>query len=810
MKYLQNPLSAALALAMTGLIGMPVAHAALDEVVVTAEKRETKLQDTPIAVSAFDANALKELSVAQVSDVVAFTPNLSQTSGPTGGNDAYFFIRGVGQVDSNPATDPGVGMYSDGVYLGRMSGANLDSVDLKRIEVLRGPQGTLFGRNTIGGAINVVTQDPNFDGVSGKARVSAGSRSLIGVDAAVNLPISETIAARIVANVKQQDGFQDIVGSDKQLSAIDNQSAKVKLLWEASDSFTALLAVDDFQGRGTSASTLLLGFNPYGRSPLYKTTQNPVNLTVPAADLAAAVATKISPDTDSHVSIDPTNNTDSSGAALTLNWDLDSFAVKSITSKRELEQYVTNDFDGSANPYYDNYFATTQDQVSQEFQFSGSTDSLVWLAGLFYYNEKVDYDNAINNGSRVNASNVNNSSNPTDRRNGYDIVASHQVYDLDITSQAIFGQATYSFTEALKGTLGFRYNQEEKEQTYKMFIDNRDGVVAFNPFQTPPGLPPAIVYTLDARNICGPSNPNTATCINFVPTDTEEWTTFDPKLGLDYKLSNGDLAYVTYAQGFRSGGFNGRPFPNEFGQWTKPKSYEPEKVGTLEFGYKTQLADNTIRLNTAVFFSKYEDMQVLVTQGGFFETANAGESSLYGFEAELTVEATEALNIMAGLGYTKTKYDELDNSSLVSTANDIVADQGISYDAAYALAEQYGLDEDDTFANTPEWSVNIGGQYTWMLATGASYKFRADYVWQDDVYFQAANAPFDLQEAYGLVNLRGGWESAEGTLEVAVYGKNVTGEEYLTNAQDVIGQLGVAIAQVSAPSEYGVEATFSF
>ncbi len=739
--------------------GNAESSSAIEEITVTARRREESLQDVPVSISAFDAATIDQLTIRNVGDVAAFTPNMARSSGPTGHNDGFYFIRGVGNVDLNPATDPGVATYIDGVYMGRITGASMDTLNIERIEVLRGPQGTLFGRNTIGGAVNIVTRSPTGEyGLDG--RVTVGEDGRFDFGAGVDIPLGENAGAVLSFLHQERDGFGTNVYTGETFGDIDNDALFGRVAWEASDTFHASLSFDYSQQGGTSTHTILNNFNPSAVSPL--------GVPLPP-DLGDDRSSDLSLNFSS---IDPVHDGEVKGANLTLDWELGATTLKSITAYRELEQFDTNDFDSSGYVFYDHSFTTEQDQFSQELQLLGDNldDRLHWVLGAFYYDEDAFHNNRIamggNNGVPPWIPDV-----PYATRGVQRAIYNNQAFDIAIDSKALFAHLVWDFAEDFSAVLGLRYTDEEKTQSYRFFIDNSANVFNFA------GLPPiAYLPTLN------PDNP----FLTIPTTYSEDWTETTPKIGLDWRVSDTTLLYVSYAEGFRSGGFNGRPTPNQQGQFSAVQPYDPEYNDTYEFGWKMQTADNRIRLNGAVFYSEYQDIQLLVLgESGFFETANAAEAELQGFEVELLAAPVDDLLLNAGLGYLDTDYTKLDPGTIAS-----------------------GILPDNVLPNSPEFTFNAGIQYRFGLAGGSGLVLRGDYVWQDDVYFNATNLPGEFQDSYGLLNLRAAWVSADDLWEVAAYGLNVSDEEYFTNGQDVTGPLGVSFAGLGAPREVGLQVIY--
>ena len=233
-----------------------------NEIVVTAQRRQQNIQDVPISVTAISAETLRSRNTRDLSDAIGFAPNVAVTAGPNGGDDGGFFIRGVGQLDNSIAVDPGVGVYVDDIYIARLQASSVNVLDLERLEILRGPQGTLFGRNTIGGAVNIITAQPDLDRMTVSAIGTYGSRDRIDVQAAVNVPMSKEFALRASGFTRNQRGWGTNVYTGDTFGDINDLGGRVKLLFEPSDSFRATLSADYLRGRGSPSHQVLLAFNP--------------------------------------------------------------------------------------------------------------------------------------------------------------------------------------------------------------------------------------------------------------------------------------------------------------------------------------------------------------------------------------------------------------------------------------------------------------------------------------------------------------------------------------------------------------------
>jgi iron complex outermembrane receptor protein len=764
---------------------------ALEEIVVTSRRIEERLQDTPIAVSAFQTADIEKLSIRNVGDAAAFTPNFVSNPGPTGGNDGFFFIRGVGQTDLNPATDPGVGTYIDGVYLGRVMGASVDSSDIARIEILRGPQGTLFGRNTIGGAINITTRDPDKQfGVDLGA--AGGSRDLQQYRASLNVPVTDNSGLLLTAQYRGQNGWGQRASDGELFDTNRESSAWLKYKWSPIEAFTLTISGDVTKLTGTSQQTVLRALNPgvgatFGNSCFALFPGQPLGVCSPlGVPIPSQLTQYVNPGTQPYVnqsSISPAKDYHIRGVSVTPEWKLDWASLKAITAYREMDQFITTDYDSTPYSFYEGGFRTRQHQWSEELQLAGNTGRAKWLLGAFYYAEHNEHTNIVslggNNGCLPagipsfgypypTCASLADYATPGITRS----IVNNQALTLDDKSVALFGQTTIKLIDEWSTTLGLRYTGERKTQSYDFFIDNAADVA------NQLGLPPAaVIYTLS------PYNPD----VGVPTTYRKSWSELTPKAGLEWHPAENLLYYLSYSRGFKSGGFNGRPSQGPDGRFEPVAPYDPEKMDAYELGAKTQFADNRVRVNVALFQENYKGIQLLrIGSDGFFQTVNAAESRIRGAELELQARPVSAFELQAGVGYTRNQYLSLDPG---------VVAIGIGYGNQLPM--------------TPEWTASLGAQYTWAVP-GGRFSVRSDYSYRSEVFFEATNTPYNRQGGYGLVNARATYELDDGQWSVAAYGLNLANKFYFTNGQDVTGQLGVAFASVSPPREWGAEVRYHF
>jgi iron complex outermembrane receptor protein len=606
-------LAASLQVNPTLAAAQDAAAGTLEEVVVTAQKRAENLQDIPIAVTAFTATDIERQGFTNIAQMAEFTPNVifdttTSISGLSSG--AAVFIRGIGQIDFGLTTDPGVGTYVDGVYMSRSVGGVLDTLDVERVEILRGPQGTLFGRNTIGGALNVTTQQPGRD-FEGVAEFTVGEFDRIDVRGAVNLPLGDTLALRLSASSKQRDGYVERVLVGDELGDENRQSYRAALSWTPGRRFKAYATADYSRIDENSAASVLAGITQAPNVVVYNTFDAPGNNVPGFGNGIPYDARFITSDPDRTYADGPTGtNLDVGGAALTLTYSFDALEVKSISAWRRTKGEFYRDPDNSplvithtSNPEYDH------EQITQEFTFTGEAgDRLEYVAGLFYLTEEgtdnVYVPLAPSLGEITNLA------------------------DIDNDSIAGYGQATWKITDLWRLTGGLRYTEDDK---------------SFTPYQ---------------RILFGPAGPAPGVSVPLVPDETVD-ATFEQTTGrvaVEFVPGDSTLYYASFTQGFKSGGFNFR--------YVVPRAealaFDPETVDSYEAGFKWQGAGDRVRVNASVFFMDYQDIQVQVFEvGGGPLTQNAGTAEIRGAELEIAALPTPQLQLSLGLGYTDAEYTDL-------------------------------------------------------------------------------------------------------------------------------------------------------
>ncbi len=761
--YLSIKLLSALLLSQSAL-----AQPILEEVVVTAQKREESLQNTPIAVSAFTAAALKAKGIDNISQIADFTPNLIfDTTSPVSGlsSGAVVFIRGIGNTDFSLTTDPGVGTYVDGVYMSRSVGGVLDVLDVERIEVLRGPQGTLFGRNTIGGAINITSRKPTEE-FNGELELTLGNFERIDARARVDIPVSESVRSSLALSSKKREGYVDRVLIGDSLGDDDELAARATVMIEPESAWSAQLNIDYSKIDEQSAGSTLAGFTtafpnglPGGASVIGYGLAAFGNIGAGIADLSQYITDG---QEDRSFATGPTGtDLEIKGAAVTLAYGVDNFQIKYIGSYRETEGEFYRDPDNSpvaiTHTLNTNY---SHEQSTHELQLTGSAvdGRLQFVGGLYYFEEDGTDDVFVPVFL------------PTpDLAAGFPAAVNNFAV-VDNNSEAVYLQLDWAFNDVWSSTAGVRHTTDDKRFAYTQYIA---ADINGNPLPFFPGaVNESGEFTGGLLPLVG--NGSGATAREF------EETTF--KLGLNAQLGEQTLVYYSFSQGFKSGGFVLRYVESV----PDVRTFQPETINTHEIGLKWESDSNRVRVNAAIFSSDYDEVQVtFFDQLGGPITANAGTVSIFGMELELVALLSDALKFELALGHTNAEYDEVNPISGLSLA----------------------IDNSASLVNTPENSASLGLEYTMPLGAN-ELVFRLDYAYTDDVFNDSQNSPFLFQSSYTTANASLSYSHSE-AFDVAAFVRNLTDERYIESGDSNYG-LGFHEANYNRPREYGVTARYRF
>ncbi len=722
----------------------------LDEIVVTARRVEESAQRTPIAITALSGDDLAQRQISDLSGVQYSAPNVNIATYPGDASSITIQMRGQVQTDLVATNDPAIGVYLDGVYLGRGNGSSLTTLDLARIEVLRGPQGTLFGRNTTGGALNIVSQDPvdRFEGwVSGRV-ASFGEFEASG---ALNVPAAENLAIRGAFLHSQNNGYFRSDYSGERLLDSNTDVARIKLSWQPTDTLSFLLSGDYSEITGNGAAFKLISVTPGAFLTFLPGAQ-------PDVDGGRTLDSYIGGDSyRNDTALDNEYRAELWGTSLTATLDLGGAEVKSITAYRELKREAAFDYDGT--PYIVAEAASvdlSQQQFSQELQLSGEgfDDRLAYTAGLFYFTEK--------------ARDI--------TRNDYLIGLAPPPFTRAITdgavkneSYAAYAQATYALFENTRITAGLRYTKDKRE------LINRNRGFLSDTFGGP--------VTSESCSLAVVVRDDPAVCRATLNASFGYWSY---ALGIDQQLSDTTMVYARTGRSYKAGGFNIRStrVPDSFAP------FQPEQLTDYEIGLKTELFDRRLRNNIAVFYSDYRDMQrtlQVATPAGPNPSANfttnAEKAHIFGIENETTVRIG-GFEATVTAGYLEPVYDEY-------------------RDQAPPFADR----SEEPFIEVSKFNASIAASYE-LIADFGLIRFAGDYSYRSKFYFAPQDTVF--QKGYGLANAMITVEpDAVPGLEVSAYVRNLT-DQYYNVYMLQLPALGFASVTPGRPRSVGMSAKYRF
>jgi iron complex outermembrane receptor protein len=658
----------------------------LEEVVVTARRVRENLQDTPIAVTAFSGDALDDRQIIDTAKLTQVVPNLQFASNaPLAGNNSSsaVFIRGIGQTDPTSTVDPGVGLYIDDVYIGQAVGGTMELRDIDSMQVLRGPQGTLFGRNTIGGAILLSTREPG-DEFGGTVRGTFGGFDLRQGFLALDVPMGATLRSRFTAGIRKQDGY--VLRSDgTDLGDVNNYTLTGKFVLTPNDSFTGKLLIDYTHANENGSPLVFAAIDETRTFPRVASTDagcpgmGPIWNSVPAvpmiADDRCANDLQGRGPFGNNGAAPLTSQLRNWGASLNLALEAtDRITLKSISAYRSLKWKGNRDADNTPLTILHTFYDSVGSQWSQELQLTYQTQALTGVVGAYYFKQKSDDIATVELNTPA----------PGIQRDSDD-------NEVDNESWAAFTQWTWRFNDALGLTVGGRYTNDEKGS----FPDQ----YAFTP--------PPLVYQVPRQWF------------------RDTFTSFTPSASINYRWAPEVMTYFSYSEGFKGGGWNSH-FNSVL---TQPQmdallEFKQETARTYELGAKFDLLRNTLRVNAAVFSSDYKDMQLTYrgpasTNGVAPFVTNAGKASIKGAELEVTWAPTAAWRFDGSVGRLDAKIDRLDTKPELN-ASGLLVGNALPY--------------------APKWQGHLGLAYTGH-AGGWAITPRVDASYQNETFFDATNTP---------------------------------------------------------------------
>lgn len=752
------------------------ADGGIEEITVTARRREESLQDTPIAISAVSGEGIAARGLDNVTQIGDFTPNVKfNSSVPVSASNATaaIYIRGIGQNDYQLSADPGVGLYLDGVYISRGVGNVLDVLNVERIEVLRGPQGTLFGRNTIGGAVSVVTKKPGKD-LAGNLELTTGRFNRVQIKGSFDIPLAEGVYTSFSGFYHNRDGYvKGVVSGAPDLGDTNTLAGRFALRLEPSSDVTIDIAVDGTRSREESAPNVMIAQNETapaaqvwnggfsGAAAICTDTANPARLSdqrcfnsqwALAPYRHGGTFTSISSvfNTTSRRPYQSASDLNIWGVSGVLDWQLsDAISFKSITAYRKVTGFWTRDSDHSPATIIETNSDWRQDQFSQELQLSGKglDDRLNWVMGAYYSNESGNHKDLVNIIDAVFLSGA----------------------VLKGKSYAAFGQATFEIASNLNLTAGIRWTQDQKT------FNNANQFIVKAGFLTGAPLNPDGSGLADGDPLMGPLGQSAT-------IKDRAWT---PMASLSYRWSPEVLTYVSYSKGFKGGGFTQRVFP----PFAFIPSFQPETSETYEAGIKTDLLDRKLRINGAAFINNYSNLQITVndpTLGFAPIIQNAAKARIKGFELEVLAQPVAGLRIEGGLGYLDARYRQVDIRAL---------------NAGVTTATQ--------LQNAPKWTLSAAISYDIRLEGSGKITPRVDWSYRSRVYNDAVNTPLLVQDGYHLVNAAIAYTDETERWGLSLGVRNLTKEAYLGSGYaDSFG--GIVEGVFGRPREWYLTGRYKF
>jgi len=695
----------------------------LEEIVVTARKREESLQDVGLAVSALNRTEINRMFSRDLADLASVSPNLiidDTAQGP--GGVAAIFIRGIGAADVEKNFDPAVGVVVDGIFLGANAGSILRSIDLASVEVLRGPQGTLFGRNTIGGLINVTHTQPTGE-FGAKIRAGIEDYDTYYADGIFNFGIVDGLAAKITLGKRdQQEGYYDNVTTGQDgIGDNDYRTYGINLLWDASDDLEFEFT---YQKEETDQDTPPLlntaqerhafcsgfGFcSPSKDEPItgdrFKIAQNYVRPAGPRSTRENPNALSARADL---IPVDGEATFDTDFYQFEARWAVnEAIKLDYLFGYWDSDEEILSNWDGTPILLYGTDRPAQYDQTSHELRLTyDNNDALSFVGGAYLW----ESDYAIQLRSYVPSSD-------------FDIILDQlQESEQDTDSWAVFFEADYRVTEALTLTLGGRYTEDEKESRQYGAVNT------------------------------GPDHPD------------EDWDEFTPRVGARYEFSDDLMAFATYSKGYRSGGFNGRV--GNITDATQP--YDTETVDNYELGIKSEWLDNRLRVNANVFYMEYDDKQEELQLPADNDTGqktvveNASSATLQGVEIDIQAYVTENLSLRANVGYLDSEYDDF------------------TYEGADGPVDLSDLD----FRRAPDWTGTLDATYEWEMAGGDAW-IRGAYHYIGEHFVNVTNSPELENDDQHLVDASINF--SKNSLTFSIFGRNLTDEDGYTHGYDVAG-----------------------
>ncbi len=810
--FKRTSIAAAIFLASVGVASKSVAQPQLEEVMVTAQKRAQGANDVGMTVNAFTGETLQKLGVTTAEDLAQFTPGLTINDTAATGVPLYS-IRGVGFQDYSTGASSTVGLYFDEVAMPYTVMSRGAVFDIARVEVLKGPQGDLYGRNTTAGQINFISNKPTDEFEAG-VRLGYGSYSVLDVEGFVSGGLTDSIQARLAFKTIQSDeGWQESLTRNDELGEKDVTAVRAMVNFDLSENVSLLLRVHSVQDESDNkAQTAYNGFDgglktisnahlplqnftdQRGGSAVTSLTATPPWYSTGDNEAADWTNNYTSAITGESFDLRPARDNELKGISARLDWNFGHFQLTSLTAYDEFEREEANDWDGGFFNDSSNINTTDLESFSQELRITGESDNLLWIAGLYYSTDEIDeFYKYFMSDSRFGDASSAFGIGPFILS---PILQLDTKYTQETESKAVFGHIEYTFAEDFRLTLGLRYTEEERDWEGCTFSASDNSLGSFLNTLFGSSLQAGDCGTIDDDpesptyifNMLGAGTPNDAFHVYEDSIDTEKWM---GKLGLDYALSDDVLLYASWSRGFKSGGFNGANSNTTL----QLQPYTEEELDAFEIGAKSTLLNGSMQLNISAFFYDYTDKQeqnpAITFVGAISGLTNIPESEIYGAELDLQWLPADGWTVNFGAAYLHTEITKWQ-----ATDGDASVWPGVvTFDAS-------GLE----LPQSPEWSVNGLVSYQWSVSDSLFLDISGDFNFKDST--TGGITVEDATENYTIYNARVTLGEQSGQWDAQLWVRNLSGEYYYPSAFQ--GGNGPFVRSVGMPRTYGVSLGYNF
>jgi iron complex outermembrane receptor protein len=755
-QLLSAPVCAAVVAAVAVVLGahtsaaaQPAASATLTEIVITAQRTETSLQETPVSITAFSSEALNERGITSMLDMSAFVPNLQVGSRMgSAGTQGGYAIRGVG-INAT-GSSPSVGIYVDDVYFPSISGNLLGLFDVQRVEVLRGPQGTLFGRNTIAGAVQYLTVKPSTEGFSGFAEATGGDFSRADFSAALNIPLGDTVAARLSVATRKRDGYvhDDLNNIDR--GSDDTKDGRLQLRWTPTDKLTVDFKTEVLEQKSNGRAVTVLLIQPTAFLVGRATRGGPPaeRETRPYTSSLASTGNYQFPGFNGPEYF-KFNHRVVQGA---IDYQIsDNLTLTAISAFSHSKRDSASDPDNTPLSIIHVTNLDEGDLFTQEVRLAGKSDRFNWTTGVYYYDETRDSSGTANIGLS-----------PT----GPFGVAN----EIKSKAYALYAQGTYDFTERWSGTLGARYSSEK--------VDAR-----------------AVVPYVVNPPIAG---------FNTQPSGSDTYEDTSPYVGLNFQVNPDVMTYAKATKGFRAGGFNFANPP------TGMARFNQESAWTYELGARMEFMDKRLRVNPTVFQNTWKDIQfnALLPPANIF-TKNAGDAKIKGAELEMQFAASDRWLLDGSISLLSGHYTRIDPQVTLAFLypNGSFAGPAPGPGTPVPVTD---LTLDDDLQQAPERKYTAGARYTLPLGSGGRVVANGNYAWVDTIRSAITRTNFVQLPSYGLFNAQVQYIAADDRWSLGLSGTNLADEYFRIGGVNFINGPGPLTADPGRPREVAVTFRYNF